>query len=194
MTFVRGADLKTEVYKSNPIKRHDNHTSATPKHKYLIHQPLYKILSAYTTMRSSKETKPIILPSNYTSTTPPESFPDPSSHGSVTWHTLFSHPQTPSSDLSAGIAVCPRNSGNLCPHRHEQAEIYYIIEGEGEVTVDDVTQRVGKGSSVFIPSNARHGIVNVGEGDLRLFYVFPTGSFGDVVYRFEDEGMAKAKL
>lgn len=36
--------------------------------------------------------------------------------------------------------------------------------------------------------------MNVGEGDLRLFYVFPTGSFGDVVYRFEDEGDVKAKL
>jgi hypothetical protein len=24
-------------------------------------------------------------------------------------------------------------------------------------------------------------------GDLRWFYVFPTGAFGDVLYRFEDE-------
>lgn len=42
------------------------------------------------------------------------------------------------------------------------------------------------GSAVFIPPNARHGLVNVGTKDLRLFYVFPTGCFGDVVYRFED--------
>lgn len=144
-------------------------------------------------MPNPKDTKPIILPASYTATTPPESFPDPS-HGSVTWHTLFSCPQTPSSDLSAGIALCPPNSGDLRLHRHEQAEIYYIIEGEGEVTIDDVTQRVSKGSSVFIPSNAKHGLVNVGKGDLRLFYVFPTSSFGDVVYRFEDDGHVKAKL
>lgn len=138
-------------------------------------------------MSNTKEkTKPIILPPNYTTTTPPESFPNPS-HGTITWHTLFSTPQTPSSDLSAGIALCPPGTGHLCPHRHQQAEIYYIIEGEGEVTIDGVAERVTKGSSVFIPSDAKHGIVNVGSRDLRWLYVFPTGSFGDVVYRFEDD-------
>lgn len=142
-------------------------------------------------MSDPKEPKPIILPASYTQTTPPESFPDPS-HGSITWHTLFSYPQTPSSDLSAGIAVCPPRTGNLRAHRHQQAEIYYIIDGEGEVTIDGVTKRVTAGSSVFIPSNAKHGIVNVGSNkSLRFFYVFPTGSFGDVVYRFEDDGKAK---
>lgn len=64
---------------------------------------------------------------------------------------------------------------------------------------------------MFVPSNAEHGVVNTatagtgtGGGDLRWFYVFPTGSFGDVVYRFSkdqlDEGVEgvgegiKAKL
>lgn len=142
-------------------------------------------------MPDSKDTKPIILPPSYTETTPPESFPDPS-HGSVTWHTLFSCPETPSSDLSAGIALCPPNTGHLRAHRHQQAEVYYIIDGDGEVTIDGVTKRVTAGSSVFIPSNAKHGIVNVGFKNLRFFYVFPTSSFGDVVYRFEDD--IKAKL
>lgn len=142
-------------------------------------------------MPDPKETKPIILPPSYTETTAPESFPDPS-HGSVSWHTLFSSPQMPSSDLSAGIALCPPNTGHLCAHRHRQAEIYYIIEGEGEVIIEGVTERVRRGSSVFIPSNAKHGIKNVGDESLRFFYVFPASSFGDVVYRFEND--IKAKL
>lgn len=134
--------------------------------------------------------KPVILPPSYTTTTPPETFPDPS-YGTISWHTLFSHPNTPTSDLSAGIAVCPPQTGHLCPHRHAQAEIYYIIDGLGEVTIDGVVHRVEKGSSVFIPSNAEHGIVNVGSGDLRWFYVFPTASFADVVYRFGKDERAK---
>ncbi|RMJ21036.1 hypothetical protein PHISP_08094, partial [Aspergillus sp. HF37] len=141
-------------------------------------------------MPDSKETTSIILPPSYTETTPPESFSDPS-HGSVTWHTLFSCPQTPTSDLSAGIALCPPNTGNLRVHRHQQAEIYYIIDGEGEVTIEGVTKRVTAGSSVFIPSNEKHSIVNVGSKSLRFFYVFPTSSFGDVVYRFENDIKAK---
>ncbi|KAJ5157423.1 Cupin 2 conserved barrel [Penicillium canariense] len=136
------------------------------------------------------ESKPTILPPTYTQTTSPESFPNPA-HGNLTWHTLISRPQTCSSDLSAGIAVCPPRTGRLCPHRHAQAEIYYILAGEGEVSIDGVVGRVQAGSTVFIPSDAQHGIVNVGEGELRWFYVFPTGSFGDVIYRFAED---RAKL
>ncbi|KAJ5300055.1 hypothetical protein N7508_007298 [Penicillium antarcticum] len=128
-------------------------------------------------------TKAIVIPSKYTSITPSESFTD-DSYGVVFWHTLFSQPQTSTSDLCAGIAVCPPESGHLCGHRHEQAEIYYIIEGYGEITIDGVKSHVAKGSSVFIPPNADHGVANTGTEDLRWFYVFPTSAFGDVVYRF----------
>ncbi|KAJ5085383.1 hypothetical protein N7532_010154 [Penicillium argentinense] len=133
--------------------------------------------------------KPTIIPSTHTKATPPESFPT-SEYGTLTWHTLLSTPTTQTSDLSAGIAVCPMGTGHLCAHRHTQAEIYYILEGEGDVTIDGVVSRVGKGDTVFIPSDAEHGIVNTGPRELRWFYVFPTASFGDVVYRFSGEGKA----
>lgn len=62
------------------------------------------------------------------------------------------------------------------------------------MTIDGVVSRVRAGSTVFIPSDAEHGIVNTGNVDLRWFYVFPTGSFEDIVYRFrEDEGEGKGK-
>ncbi|KGO64813.1 Cupin 2, conserved barrel [Penicillium expansum] len=131
--------------------------------------------------------KPTILPSSYTQTTSPETFPTPT-HGDVSWHTLISSPQTESTDLCAGIAICPPNTGHLCAHRHTQAELYHILAGEGDVTIDGVTSRVRAGSTIFIPSDAEHGIVNTGTVDLRWFYVFPTGSFGDIVYRFKEDG------
>lgn len=53
------------------------------------------------------------------------------------------------------------------------------------MVIDGAKFAVRKGSTVFIPGDAEHGIRNVGEGVLRWFYVFPTGGFGDVVYRFE---------
>lgn len=139
---------------------------------------------------SNTRTKQLIQPPSYTVTTPPESFPD-LSYGIVTWHTLFSQPATPTSDLSAGVAVCPPKTGHLCPHRHKQAEIYYITDGNGEVTIDGVKSQVTKGSAVFIPSDAEHGIVNTGATDLRWFYVFPTSAFGDVIYRFTKDERAK---
>ena len=133
-------------------------------------------------MPTSKPTPTILPPPTET----PESFPDPT-YGTITWHTLISSPKTNSSDLSAGIATCPPGTGHLCAHRHTQAEIYHILDGEGDVIIDGVRSRVSKGSTVFIPSDAVHGVVNTGLGELRWFYVFPTGSFGDVVYRFEKD-------
>ncbi|OOQ82404.1 cupin domain-containing protein [Penicillium brasilianum] len=149
--------------------------------------------SSNSTASFNPQTKATIIPPTYTKATPPESFPTPA-NGTLTWHTLISQPHTPTSDLSAGIAVCPPRTGHLCPHRHSQAEIYHILEGEGEVTIDGVASKVNAGSTVFIPGNAEHGIVNTGSGDLRWFYVFSTGAFGDVVYRFSGKGSALAKL
>ncbi|CAG8116409.1 unnamed protein product [Penicillium salamii] len=134
--------------------------------------------------KEPKATPIIIQP---TTTQPPESFPTPI-YGDITWHTLISSPKTNSTDLSAGIATCPPSTGHLCAHRHTQAEIYHVLDGVGEVTIDGVKSMVSAGSTVFIPSDAEHGIVNTGSLPLRWFYVFPTGSFGNVVYRFSKDG------
>ncbi|KAJ5585120.1 uncharacterized protein N7459_004920 [Penicillium hispanicum] len=142
-------------------------------------------------MATQKKAQPVIYSSTYTTTAPPESFSD-SAHGDVTWHTLFSQPDTPTSSLVAGIASCPARTGHLCAHRHEQAEIYHIIDGVGEVTIDGDVTRLEKGATMYIPSNAEHGIVNTGSGELRWLYVFATSAFTDVVYRFT--GIEKAKL
>ena len=135
---------------------------------------------------SSTTTKQVIFPGTYTSNNPSESF-EITSRGTCTWHTLFSAPQTPTDSLCAGIASCLPNTGHLCAHRHTQAEIFYIIEGSGVVVIDGVQSKVEKGSTVFIPGDAEHEIRNARGTELRWFYVFPTGSFGDVVYRFSDE-------
>lgn len=107
--------------------------------------------------------------------------------GELTWHTLFSSSSTPTDSLCGGIAICPPVTGHLCAHRHEQAEIYYIIEGQGIVTIDGKETSVQQGAAVFIPGNSEHGIRNTGAGDLRWFYVFATDAFEDVVYRFSKE-------
>ncbi|KAG8164353.1 hypothetical protein KVR01_006271 [Diaporthe batatas] len=113
---------------------------------------------------------------------PPSSFAEPD-RGNATWHTLLSAPTTASSSLSAGIAECPAN-GFLALHRHKQAEMYYILSGRGEVEVDGKRHRVRDGMLIWIPGDAEHGVF-CGDGEhLRWLYVFPEGSFEDVVYRF----------
>jgi oxalate decarboxylase/phosphoglucose isomerase-like protein (cupin superfamily) len=59
------------------------------------------------------------------------------------------------------------------------------------MTIDGKEHFVEGGSSVFVPGNSEHGIVNDGEEELRWFYVFPTAAFSNVVYHFSDEDAAK---
>ena len=53
--------------------------------------------------------------------------------------------------------------GATTPHRHEQTEeIYYILEGRGDMRVADREFEVGPGDAIAIPPGAVHQITNVG--------------------------------
>ena len=41
-------------------------------------------------------------------------------------------------------------------HHHPQEELYEVLEGELELTVDGVTQVARPGVAAIVPSNARH--------------------------------------
>ena len=107
--------------------------------------------------------------------------------GDATWFTLFSSDITPTRSLSAGIMeLLPKGEG-LKLHRHAQPEIYYVAEGAGAVTIDGIETVVSAGCAVFIPGDAEHGIRNMADTVLRIFYVFPTDCFSEVIYRFPDQ-------
>ncbi len=108
-----------------------------------------------------------------------------STRGNVSWFTLFSSDITPSSAMSAGIMEVPPDGGVLEPHRHEQAEIYFVIEGTGVLTIDGVAKTIIACTAAFIPGDAEHSVRNESAAVLRIFYVFPTDCFADVVYRFD---------
>jgi len=103
--------------------------------------------------------------------------------GDVAWATFFSADMTPTAEMSAGLAEFVPGA-RLAPHRHAEAEIYFVHSGSGVLTIDGVETRLSPGMSVFIPGDAEHGVHNPGSETLKIFYVFPTDRFGDVVYRF----------
>jgi len=104
--------------------------------------------------------------------------------GNASWFTLFSSDMTPTAAMSAGIMEIPPNGGILEPHRHSQAEIYFVQEGTGLLTIDGVQTTITMGTAAFIPGDAEHSVSNHSAALLRIFYVFPTDSFTDVAYRF----------
>ena len=105
--------------------------------------------------------------------------------GRIGWRTLFSGDTTPTEALTAGVAEV-EPGGWLGLHRHTPAEIYFVLEGQGVVTLDGVEREVHAGSAVFIPGDCAHGIRNPHPRPLRLLYVFAVDSFAEVEYRFSE--------
>ncbi len=116
---------------------------------------------------------------------------DAPARGDATWFTLFSSDITPTGGMSAGIMELMLNGRGLKLHRHAQPEIYYVAEGTGALMIDGVETIVTTGSAVFIPGEAEHGIRNVAETVLKIFYVFPTDQFSEVIHRFPDFATGK---
>ena len=116
-----------------------------------------------------------------------ETWPDEevAKRGQVYWKTLVSGDLTHSEALTMGIAKIPPGEA-LHEHRHQQAEIYLILEGTGSVTIDGKARPVGAGSAIFIPGNVVHSCENTGASDLRFAYVFPANSFSEVEYVFDE--------
>lgn len=68
------------------------------------------------------------------------------------------------------------------PHFHrELEEVYYILEGTGEMTVGDETAPVGPGDAVYIPRDHNHTLRNTGDTTMRLLLVCGPA------FKFDDE-------
>lgn len=104
--------------------------------------------------------------------------------GAVWWKTLVSADRTPSAGLTLGVARVPPG-GELRRHRHEQPEVYFVLDGEGVVVGADSSRELRAGDGVFLPGGAVHALACTGERELRVAYVLAADSFADVVYRFE---------
>lgn len=110
---------------------------------------------------------------------------DVTRRGLVYWKTLISAGVTQSEQLTVGLAsISPGEA--LHEHRHLQAEIYFVLEGNGMVRVGSEARPIEAGSAVFVPGNTVHACENTGASDLRFAYVLAADSFDDVEYVFED--------
>ena len=113
-----------------------------------------------------------------------EGWDDPG-RGSITWRTIFSSERTPTAGPTLGVAeLAPDATVGNRPHRHAPAEVYYVIAGEGVVTIDGESSAVRAGSAVFVPGGAEHCLANTGTTTLRFLYTFAVDSFDDVTYVF----------
>jgi len=56
-------------------------------------------------------------------------------------------------------------------HVDPMEEIYFVLSGEGEMSVDEETRHVRPGDATWIPAGSAHSLTNSGEGDLLILVV-----------------------
>lgn len=66
-----------------------------------------------------------------------------------------------SKNLSLQISEIPIGSEQPI-HNHEPEQCYYIIRGKGLMVFENESQEVKAGDAIFIPSDFKHGIKNLG--------------------------------
>jgi mannose-6-phosphate isomerase-like protein (cupin superfamily) len=70
-------------------------------------------------------------------------------------------------------------------HRLRSSEIYYILEGEGEMYIDNEKEKVFAGQIIYIPPNSIQRIKNTGMIDLIFLCIV------DPAWKSEDEELVE---
>ncbi|OGS46975.1 MAG: mannose-6-phosphate isomerase [Elusimicrobia bacterium RIFOXYD2_FULL_34_15] len=66
-------------------------------------------------------------------------------------------------------------------HKLKTSEVYYLLEGKGEMHIDNETEKVTAGQAIYIPPNSKQYIKNTGNSDLKFICIV------DPAWRKEDE-------
>jgi mannose-6-phosphate isomerase-like protein (cupin superfamily) len=84
------------------------------------------------------------------------------------------------SHFSMGNVTLEPNGGQVPWHNQEQEEIYFIVEGTGEMCLGEERCTVRGGQAVYIPPTVFHQLTNIGDTALRMIYCY--GPAGDVAH------------
>ena len=79
-----------------------------------------------------------------------------------------------------GNVTLDPTGGQVPWHDQEQEEIYFVVEGTGEMCLGEERRVVTAGQAVFIPPAVYHQLTNTGDTPLRLIYCY--GPAGDVAH------------
>ena len=85
-----------------------------------------------------------------------------------TIRSLLDRSNAPVTNQSLAEATIEAGEATTRHHHRVSEEIYYLVEGAGEMEVDGDVRQVGPGDAVLIPPGAWHRIAATGDGPVRL--------------------------
>jgi mannose-6-phosphate isomerase-like protein (cupin superfamily) len=70
------------------------------------------------------------------------------------------------------LAIATLAKGRIIEsHEDPMEEIYFVLSGEGEMSVDEETRHVQPGDATWIPAESAHSLANSSEEDLVILVV-----------------------
>jgi mannose-6-phosphate isomerase-like protein (cupin superfamily) len=85
-----------------------------------------------------------------------------------TIRSLLDRSNAPVSNHSLAEATLDAGQATTRHYHKVSEEIYYLVEGSGEMDVDGEMRTVTVGDAILIPPGAWHQLTNTGDGPLRL--------------------------
>jgi mannose-6-phosphate isomerase-like protein (cupin superfamily) len=83
-------------------------------------------------------------------------------------------------NFSMGHVTLEPNGGQVPWHNQDQEEIYFVLEGEGEMCLGEEKTTLVGGQAIYIPPRVFHQLTNIGSSPLRMIYCY--GPAGDVAH------------
>lgn len=82
--------------------------------------------------------------------------------------------------FSMGYVTLEPKGGQVPWHNQEQEEIYFVVQGTGQMCLGDECQELRGGEAVYIPAGIFHQLTNIGDEPLIMIYCY--GPAGDVAH------------
>ena len=79
-----------------------------------------------------------------------------------------------------GYVTLEPRGGQVPWHNQEQEEVYFVLEGEGEMCIAGERRTLRAREAAYIPPGAYHQLTNTGEAPLRMLYCY--GPAGEVAH------------
>jgi mannose-6-phosphate isomerase-like protein (cupin superfamily) len=82
---------------------------------------------------------------------------------------VFVDASTGAQDMTAGIVWVQPNA-TIHEDSHDFDEVYYVIRGQADVVIEDVSHRMEAGNVVLVPKHKRHRVQNPTDEVFEIFW------------------------
>jgi quercetin dioxygenase-like cupin family protein len=79
-------------------------------------------------------------------------------------------------NFAMGYVTLDPRGGQVPWHNQEQEEIYFVLDGSGEMCLGKERQPISAGQAAYIPGGVYHQLTNTGDMPMHMIYCYsPTG-------------------